>query len=296
MSYQGNISYALGGTTALSSGQEYQQFKYTDKEYDPMHGLNQYDFGARNYDPAIGRFTSVDPLAEKYYHLTPYSYCGGDPVNKVDPDGRYIVWIDNNNTEWRYNYENNTFMNQNGDSYNGDNLFVGNLTEILKKLREKEAGRDLVRELAYSNSGIIIAEGKKRSYEREYVNTHSLHDNIKSVILLCVNQEVDGFQQDFTTLAHEMAHAQDRINGTMDNKIWYKAGETEVYNSEIYATHIENIIRAEHGIALRWLYSDSQKYPLYDINSYLSNYFTGKYTHLEGYKPLKRGMPRYKYK
>ena len=32
-----NIYYALGGNTALSSGQEYQQFKYTDKEYDPMH-------------------------------------------------------------------------------------------------------------------------------------------------------------------------------------------------------------------------------------------------------------------
>jgi len=73
---QHNIYYALGGNTALSSGQEYQQYKYTDKEYDPMHGLNQYDFGARNYDPAIGRFTSIDPLAEKYYHLTPYSYCG----------------------------------------------------------------------------------------------------------------------------------------------------------------------------------------------------------------------------
>jgi len=90
---QHNIYYALGGTTALSSGQEYQQYKYTDKEYDPMHGLNQYDFGARNYDPAIGRFTSIDPLAEKYYHLTPYSYCGGDPVNKVDPDGRDIWTI-----------------------------------------------------------------------------------------------------------------------------------------------------------------------------------------------------------
>lgn len=51
---QHNIYYALGGNTALSSGQEYQQFKYTDKEYDPMHGLNQYDFSARQYDPAIG--------------------------------------------------------------------------------------------------------------------------------------------------------------------------------------------------------------------------------------------------
>ena len=35
-----------------------------------------------------GRFLSIDPLAEKYYHLSPYAYCAGDPVNLVDPDGR----------------------------------------------------------------------------------------------------------------------------------------------------------------------------------------------------------------
>jgi hypothetical protein len=35
-----------------------------------------------------GRFLSMDPLAEKYYHLSPYAYCAGDPVNFVDPDGR----------------------------------------------------------------------------------------------------------------------------------------------------------------------------------------------------------------
>ncbi len=46
-SYNGNNQpyiLAQADTTALSSGQEYQQYKYTDKEYDPMHGLNQYDF------------------------------------------------------------------------------------------------------------------------------------------------------------------------------------------------------------------------------------------------------------
>ena len=33
----------------------------------------------------------MDPLAEKYYHISPYAYCAGDPVNLVDPDGRKIV-------------------------------------------------------------------------------------------------------------------------------------------------------------------------------------------------------------
>ena len=48
-----------------------------------------YDSGARFMGTA-GRFHSIDPLAEKYYHLSPYAYCAGDPVNLIDPDGRKI--------------------------------------------------------------------------------------------------------------------------------------------------------------------------------------------------------------
>ena len=40
-----------------------------------LHGLNLYDYGARLYDPLIGHFTSIDPLCEKYYSVSPYAYC-----------------------------------------------------------------------------------------------------------------------------------------------------------------------------------------------------------------------------
>ena len=295
---QSNIYYALGGTTALSSGQEYQQFKYTDKEYDPMHGLNQYDFGARNYDPAIGRFTSIDPLAEKYYYLTPYSYCGGDPVNAVDPDGRYIVWIDNNHTEWRYNYDKGAFFDTDGNVYNGDNKFVTRLTSLLSTLRKKEAGRKLVKDLANNVLGVVIAEGSA-STERLYSDPNSLHPDIVSAITLCTGQEVDGFQQDFTTLAHEMAHAQDRINGTRDENIWFSIERNNIRKTEIYATLIENLIRAENNIALRTHYistSTTIKDQLVDNRDYTSLYFINEYNHKANYQPLKRNEKRYKYK
>lgn len=67
---------------------DYQPYKYNGKELDLMHGLNTYDYGARQYDPILLKWDRVDPLAEKNYSSSPYSYCTGDPVNKFDPDGR----------------------------------------------------------------------------------------------------------------------------------------------------------------------------------------------------------------
>lgn len=46
-----------------------------------------YDFGARWYSPKMARWTTQDPLAEKYYSISPYAYCAGNPVNIVDPIG-----------------------------------------------------------------------------------------------------------------------------------------------------------------------------------------------------------------
>jgi len=52
-----------------------------------MNGLDTYDYGWRGMYPAICRFNTVDPLAEKYYSISPYAYCGGNTVNRIDPDG-----------------------------------------------------------------------------------------------------------------------------------------------------------------------------------------------------------------
>ena len=87
---QKNNYYPFGGLHNEEDNRLSQNKLYNGKEYDPMHGLNLYDYSARQYDPAVGQFTSMDPLCEKYYHISPYAYCAGNPVKYVDPDGKAI--------------------------------------------------------------------------------------------------------------------------------------------------------------------------------------------------------------
>ena len=69
-------------------------YMYNGKELDRMHGLDWYDYGARHYDAAIGRWHSMDDMCYAYYDISPYAYCCGDPVNAIDPDGR-STWVTN---------------------------------------------------------------------------------------------------------------------------------------------------------------------------------------------------------
>ena len=81
-----------GGTIAATDN----RYALGGKERQTMSRMGMYlaahesllDFGARFYDPATAIFLQQDPLAEKYYNISPYAYCANNPVNFVDPDGR----------------------------------------------------------------------------------------------------------------------------------------------------------------------------------------------------------------
>jgi RHS repeat-associated core domain len=68
------------------------RYLYNGKELqDQMIGgtaFGWYDYGARFYDPEVPHFTTIDPLAEKFYNYSPYVYCENNPIRFIDPDGR----------------------------------------------------------------------------------------------------------------------------------------------------------------------------------------------------------------
>ena len=61
-----------------SKGVDVQPYKYNGKELDLMHGLNTYNYGVCQHDPIFARWDRIDPLCEKYYSTSPYTYCANN--------------------------------------------------------------------------------------------------------------------------------------------------------------------------------------------------------------------------
>jgi len=68
----------MGDATMNYTASPQNMYKYSEKELQAELNLNTYDFGARHYDPVLCRWTSIDPLAEYYEHLSPYNYVGNN--------------------------------------------------------------------------------------------------------------------------------------------------------------------------------------------------------------------------
>ena len=101
--YQGNNRnhasyYAYGLPVQGSEVKDPDPYLYGSKEFYSLKGVNLYDFNARTYAADIARFMQPDPNASDYHWLSPYAYCGGDPINFIDPDG-CDFWYTNDITE-----------------------------------------------------------------------------------------------------------------------------------------------------------------------------------------------------
>jgi len=189
---QVNNYYPFGGLMASSTNQNQQRYKYNGKEFDRMHGLDWYDYGARWMDASIGRWHSIDPLCEKYYSTSPYVYCVNNPMKYVDPDGRKIVISDNASEEFKRQV-------QNAFSY----LDAHNAAEIWKQLDERP-------------EVIILNEHSKQA---NYAEKDGIYWNPKSGLYTDSNGEGHRLSPAIRLL-HEMGHQLQRL------------AHSEAYNTE----------------------------------------------------------------
>ena len=264
-----NHYYPFDGLFA-SSGKA-QPYKYNGKEYDEQNGVNWYDYGARMYDAATGRFTTQDRFAEKYYAMSPYQYGANNPVRNIDINGDTIVTtlttkIDGKMANVNYTYRAGSdgqygFFDSSGNKYSGNDSFMNNLSGALASLREGSVGNELVEELMASSNVVNIANRKENGAAPNgtYIKWNSTKiegglDHTGNIV-----------RPPFIGLGHEMAHIQDVWRGTYDSSIWFTVKQKngrirKIQNAEKYSTHIENLLRSEHNLPLRSYYTDVE-YP-----------------------------------
>jgi RHS repeat-associated protein len=292
---QRNFYYAFGlpiqGSWNHTPTDPAMPYLYNGKELEGELGLGWYAYGARNYNPATCRFNTIDRFSNKFPWQSPYLYAGNDPVKHIDVNGdSLLIRIGKGDVAF---YENGQVFNRDGSQYNGKGVktrkdgtvklnrdgtvkmrgFLKETVSALDKINNGgAAGNALISQLVEAEDKFVISEGGFNSNRGQTVTFNPLSTNSG------LDEYGNTYRPAYIGLAHELAHALDWNMGTIDLGVWVKYSDgTTSSNSEKFASHIENQIRAENGVPLRAYYGidngNGVGMLIYPGTRFSSNYF-----------------------
>ena len=236
--------YPFGGVFA--SAGNVQPYKYNGKELDSKKGLNWYDYGARHYDAALGRFTTNDRFAEKYYSMSPYQYGANNPVNNIDVNGDTIV----------VNPNPNGLIDNVRIFFGFDTKYQKDVKADLQQLKkdDKEIG-EMIIELEKSKNVHSITRTKRGKSNSSGFDREKAKKDIPQGSIINydpdVKTDINGnHRTPRIGLSHELQHSSDVDKGIMS----YENIGNGIPMREIRAINTENKIRKRTGDAKRTEY------------------------------------------
>ena len=231
--------------------------KYNGKELDRMHGLDWYDYGARMYDPVIGRWTTVDPLAEKYYDVSPYVYCHNNPINRYDPNGMDDYFNQKGIYMYSHGDDPNMYVLQNGH-------FVSFQTLDLRHIDNRKIGANIIGHYASS-----IGVKYNNNGGKGFVGIAPLHDTDKygdGVLAQTLGSSI--YVKMVNGKLHHTLYNLFALKGTLRHENEHKKdNESKIRLDDI--RHVEIILTEMENSDFRKTGEDYQQGQLGQLNDYL---------------------------
>ena len=254
-------------------------YKWSAKELQGEElGLNWYDHGWRMYDPVVGRWWVPDPLAEKYYNVSPYTYTLNNPIRFIDPDGRDVWEVDKwGHVNWIEESKKHTLYSVDANGKRGNFITLKN-RDVFDQLALK-------RRTADGKVDMRLATGGENSQNDMAQAFLFMADNTK------VEWRMDRYMENGENrYALGTKHSEEQTIGTADMGFLAENSIAWIHNHPGTSKLTMQAERSEmgwvtnaQGIRYRWTGDSETKYKSYP-NSFYYTYFpqSGRLYSVEG--------------
>ena len=215
------------------------------------------------------RWTTQDPLAEKYFSISPYAYCAANPINLTDPTGRSIWIILNYDKQTgkikeEVQYKEGKLFTRDGNEYSGDNEYAKTILETLNELKNSNDDKE----------SEVLSTLEKSTLAHKFVNQTNIREtrpagfdgqskaNIGIRVGSFIRFDLSMEQEDYGVklgpkdgIVHELYHAYDLDSGNMAGE--YDGSPPNANDpAEIRAVNFANRYRVRHGLPQRVSYGN----------------------------------------